>query len=271
MSIKGTFNHMTGEIGNILTNNRGSAKAARTAWNRTMEASNTSWQRGVKDMELAGINPMLALSQGGASTPSASPSEVRASGGELVKAYTGWSGAQSARMMAEAQTQQVRNDAVLKTAQTSEATAGARDKNADAANKEAANPYVGIGKSTEVGEGAARIAEIGKRVEELAQTISQRGRMNPLDVDRLTAEIKSVKAGIPQKEFIGAIAGIANKALEKMNQSPPEQKRGFMDAVSTAINDGMDLIMPWNAKSNSGLVGAWEDFKARDRAHRKVH
>lgn len=32
--------------------------------------SNTSWQRGVKDMEAAGINPMFTISQGGASTPS---------------------------------------------------------------------------------------------------------------------------------------------------------------------------------------------------------
>lgn len=32
--------------------------------------SNTQWQRGVKDMQSAGLNPMLAYSQGGASSPS---------------------------------------------------------------------------------------------------------------------------------------------------------------------------------------------------------
>lgn len=37
---------------------------------------NTSWQRGVKDMIAAGINPMLAVSQGGAGSPSTSAATV---------------------------------------------------------------------------------------------------------------------------------------------------------------------------------------------------
>jgi len=43
-------------------------------WEERM--SNTSWQRGVQDMLKAGMNPMLAYSQGGASTPQSSAATV---------------------------------------------------------------------------------------------------------------------------------------------------------------------------------------------------
>ena len=44
-------------------------------WEERM--ANTSWQRGTQDMLKAGINPMLAVSQGGASTPNVSAATVQ--------------------------------------------------------------------------------------------------------------------------------------------------------------------------------------------------
>jgi len=52
--------------------------ATATAWDRTMGASNTSYQRAVADMRAANLNPILAYSQGGASTPTAQVADTSA-------------------------------------------------------------------------------------------------------------------------------------------------------------------------------------------------
>ncbi len=76
--------------------NRRNIKLAREQMAFQERMSGTSYQRAVEDMRIAGINPMLAIQQGGASTPGGAKAETQSTLGPAVS-----SASAVARMSAE--------------------------------------------------------------------------------------------------------------------------------------------------------------------------
>lgn len=74
------FGELISTIGNMFMQdkaNRANRDAASIAFDRSMQASSTAHQRQVKDLQAAGLNPILSANDG-ASAPQASQSEAKA-------------------------------------------------------------------------------------------------------------------------------------------------------------------------------------------------
>lgn len=99
LSTLGTVGGILGGVGGFLSPflgysatqraNRMQFASAREQMQFQKMMSDTSYQRAVKDMRAAGINPMLAVSKGGASTPSGAQAQVKDPGPTLASSALG--------------------------------------------------------------------------------------------------------------------------------------------------------------------------------------
>jgi len=149
-------------------------------WQERM--SNSAYQRAMTDMKSAGLNPMLAYQQGGASVPSTSAPSVSSSSktGLASSALTAFSGISAARTAAQsAQTQQAAAESSIKLQDTQSAKTIADTMNtqADTALKQRELRGKGM-KDTLDREGGQIIQNIMDKLKTNASPDSLKGKMD---------------------------------------------------------------------------------------------
>lgn len=195
--------------------NVASAQQAQRQMDFQADQTGTSYQRAVADMKAAGLNPMLAYSQGGA----ASGSGAQAPAGNELGA-----GANSAMSAALAR-QQMQQSA----AQTENIQADTGNKEQQTRNLESENLYT-----------LAKTTSEGTRNHELTQRVAEIALRNQLAAGTLDYSISSAKAGA---DLRGSEAEAARYGLA--------EKRAWSNFYKSAVGRSYPYVSKATEQSNS--------------------
>lgn len=245
--------------------NANSAYQAALARDWTKELSNTSYQRGMADMKAAGLNPILAYAQGGATAPAASAASTAQASvsphgapgytpavnalGPAVSSATQTASALMGLRQAASQIQQTEANTALAAANTQVAETEAALNSARTAETAKRTGLVQAEHATELLNPALRRAQTamsGASAQATQQEITQRDRWGFGQTGR-----EASSAGPIARNFAGAVAETTRR---------PAQAAG--EAVGTALgraNQGVREATPPHQGTS------WEDYQRSGR------
>jgi len=233
-----------GSLGGALIGAAGSIYSGKQSADFAEKAYKHRYQWQMKDMQKAGLNPMLAFSNVSPNVPQPNFPNIGESAAHGAQAGTASSAQRVAAKVAEAQIGNLEASSVA-------STAAARKANAEAAVIEGGGSAKQAAEITELGTRSnLHIASVGKLTEEinsLKTTNEQLAAMLRLEREVKSATARSLEAGIPPKLLVGDLANIAREVVEGL-RSP-----SLRDQASMIIGDAIDYVKAKASQAHSAL------------------